>query len=87
MNSCSEGLYHSIPLIVLPQFGDQILVSKIVKDSGAGIMIHRVDVTELTLREAVGEIIANPSYKNNATLIGESLRKASSEANQIYKEL
>lgn len=87
MNSCSEGLYHNIPLIVLPQFGDQILVSKIVKNSGAGIMIHRVDVTELTLREAVGEIIANPSYKNNATLIGESLRNASKEANQIYKDL
>lgn len=87
MNSSSEGLYHDIPLIMLPQFGDQLLVSKIVKDSGAGIMIPRIDVNENILREAVGEIMANERFKNNAKLIGKSLRAAAEDSKAIYEEL
>lgn len=87
MNSSSEGLYHDIPLIMLPQFGDQLLVSKIVKDSGAGIMIPRIDVNESILREAVGEIMANESFKNNAKLIGKSLRAAAEDSKVIYEQL
>lgn len=87
MNSSSEGLYHDIPLIMLPQFGDQLLVSKIVKDSGAGIMIPRIDVNENILREAVGEIMANERFKNNAKLIGKSLRAAAEDSKAIYEAL
>ena len=73
MNSSSEGLYHGLPLIVVPQFADQFLIAKRVTELGAGLPL--VDnVNEKTIAETLDKVLNNPSYSQNAKKIGESLK-------------
>lgn len=75
MNSTSEGLYNNIPLIIVPQFGDQALVAKRVEKLGAGIALIN-DVSIMSINEAVKKIFLDNSYKKNAEKLGNSLRKS-----------
>ena len=75
MNSSSEGLYNNLPLIVVPQFGDQFMVASRVAQLNAGLsLIHNVDSN--SIKNAVNKILENDLYRENARKIGESLRKA-----------
>ena len=73
MNSSSEGLYNSVPLVVVPQFGDQPVVAKRVEELGAGIALME-DRSVQAIRSAVNKILSDDSYKENAKKIGESLK-------------
>ncbi|MDO4536302.1 MAG: glycosyltransferase [Clostridium perfringens] len=73
MNSSSEGLYNNVPLIVVPQFGDQPVVAKRVEELGAGIPLMD-DISVEAIGNAVNKILSDDSYKENAKKIGESLR-------------
>lgn len=73
MNSSSEGLYNGVPLIVVPQFGDQPLVARRVAELGAGIALID-NRTSFSIESAVNTILTNKSYKDNAEKIGESLK-------------
>ena len=73
MNSSSEGLYNGVPLIVVPQFGDQPLVARRVAELGAGIPLIG-SVTPKDIENAVNQILYNKSFKENAEKIGESLK-------------
>lgn len=73
MNSSSEGLYNNVPLVVVPQFGDQLVVAKRVEELGAGIALMG-DIAPNSIENAVNKILADDSYKENAKKIGESLR-------------
>ena len=75
MNSSSEGLYNNIPLIVVPQFGDQFMVAARVVQLSAGVSLIK-DVDSDSIKEAVNKILENDSYKENARKIGESLKEA-----------
>ena len=87
MNSSSEALYNSIPLIVVPQFGDQFTVGKRVQDLGAGILLPSKEVTVSKLKQAMESILDNASYKENAIKLGESLKNASDNAINVYKTI
>ena len=77
MNSTSEGLYHNIPLIIVPQFGDQATVAKRVSTLGASIaLIGRDNYTADSIKLAMDKILFDNSYKENAFKIGKSLRDA-----------
>ena len=73
MNSSSEGLYNNIPLIVVPQFGDQFMVAARVVQLSAGVSLIK-DVDSDSIKEAVNKILENDSYKESARKIGESLK-------------
>ena len=73
MNSSSEGLYNSVPLVVVPQFGDQPVVAKRVEELGAGIALMENRSVQ-AIRSAVNKILSDDSYKENAKKIGESLK-------------
>lgn len=87
MNSSSEALYNDIPLVIVPQFGDQFIVGKRVADLGAGILLPATFATVSKLQEDMNLLLTNSSYKENAVKIGQSLREASSNAINIYKEI
>ncbi|MGL4451264.1 MAG: macrolide family glycosyltransferase [Sarcina sp.] len=79
MNSTSEGLYNNIPLIVIPQFGDQFIVGKRVEALSAGVNIKNEDVSAETLKAAYNKIYANyATYKTNASKVGITLRTSGS---------
>lgn len=76
MNSANEGLYYSVPMILIPQFFDQPIVANRVAELGAGIVIEKNSVTAELLKQAVERILSDSSYKSNSEKIGKSLREA-----------
>ena len=75
MNSVSESLYFSVPLIMLPQTAEQKGVSQRVSDMGAGIKLDKIDAKSLL--RAVNTILNETSYKENAEKIAEGFKNAS----------
>jgi UDP:flavonoid glycosyltransferase YjiC (YdhE family) len=76
MNSVHESLYYDVPLVVVPQQTEQMLVAKRVADLGAGQSLKREQVTPTQLRAAAETILSNPVYATQAQKVGESLRAA-----------
>ncbi|MNW23955.1 Oleandomycin glycosyltransferase [compost metagenome] len=76
MNSTCEALYYNVPLVMIPLTSDQPLVASRVQELGAGITLDKHNLTTTVLREALEEILGNPLYREQAYLIGESLRQA-----------
>ncbi len=88
MNSSSEGLYHNIPLVVLPILGDQHLVAKRVVELGAGLTLNLESVTADQIKNAAKRLLSDVTYKQNATKIGDSFREAGGykqAADEIFK--
>lgn len=76
MNSTSEALYYNVPLMMIPLTSDQPLVAKRVQELGAGITLDKNNLTPAALRAALVEVLGNPAYRQQAQVIGESLRQA-----------
>ncbi|KQO18702.1 macrolide family glycosyltransferase [Paenibacillus sp. Leaf72] len=76
MNSTSEALYYNVPLIMLPLTSDQPRVASRVKELGAGVIVDKNNLTLEVLRNAVLEVLGNASYREQAGVIGETLREA-----------
>ncbi len=76
MNSVSESLCHGVPMVTVPQMGEQEIVSRRVEQLGAGVYLPKADVTPERLRQAVGQVLAEPSFRQNAASVGATLRSA-----------
>jgi MGT family glycosyltransferase len=76
MNSANEGLFYGVPLIVVPQRGDQHLVAARVAELGAGVRVLPHEATSERLRGAVSTILGDPVYRSNAARLGMTLRSA-----------
>lgn len=76
MNSTSEALYYNVPLVMIPLTSDQPLVANRVQELGAGISLNKLNLSATDMREALSEVLSNPFYKQQACLIGESLRQS-----------
>ena len=88
MNSSSEGLYNDVPLIVVPQFGDQPIVANRVATLQAGLALIG-DTSPLAIAEAVDKVLSSRIYKENAEKVGKSLIELGGfkEAARLIKEL
>jgi MGT family glycosyltransferase len=76
MNSANEGLYFGVPLVVVPQRGDQHLVGARVAELGAGLSIAPREVNGARLRMAVEAALFDSSLREKAGALGASLRDA-----------
>jgi MGT family glycosyltransferase len=76
MNSTHEGLYNGVPLIVIPQSADQPVIAKQVETLGAGVKLQMQGLTADQLSESVEIVLNNPSCKEAALNLKESLRKS-----------
>lgn len=74
MNSVNEALYYDVPLVMVPQGGDQAWIAGRVCELGAGIRIGKTEVTAGRLRDAVQAILDGPAYAAAAARIGSTLR-------------
>jgi MGT family glycosyltransferase len=80
MNSANEGLWCGVPMVVVPQRGDQFLVGRRMAELGAGIAIMPAEATAARLRDAVGRLIAESSFRERARALGASLVAAGGPA-------
>lgn len=75
MNSVSEALYHSVPLVMLPKTKEQSGVAQRVQQLGAGILLE--ETTPQAIRKAVETVFHVPQYRENAQRIAESFQSCS----------
>ena len=66
-NAQVEALYHAVPIICLPIFGDQHYNALRIQQKGYGLYVNIAEFTAETLTTAVDEILTNPSYLQNIT--------------------
>lgn len=76
MNSANEGLLYGVPLLVVPQRGDQYMVAGRVAELGAGLPLFPHEVTPERLRGMVAHMLAEPSFRQQAQQVGQSLHDA-----------
>jgi MGT family glycosyltransferase len=77
MNSTMEALYHGVPLIVLPQMGEQQITAQQIVDLGLGITLQnstRSKAAELV--QAVEMVGRDPTYREKAALFQRSIHEA-----------
>ncbi|MBX3012660.1 MAG: hypothetical protein KF832_14185 [Caldilineaceae bacterium] len=76
MNSANEGLYYQVPLLVVPQRGDQYMVAGRVAELGAGLPLFTHEAAPERLRATADQILSNPRFKAGAQRLGQSLQAA-----------
>ncbi len=76
MNSVSEGLWYGVPLVVIPQMSEQLIVGRRVEDLGAGLCLTNEQATADALRGAVRQVLGEERYRRAAVTIGDSFRAA-----------
>jgi hypothetical protein len=80
MNSVNEGLYFGLPLVVVPQQIEQVFNARQVARTGAGVVVADTPpygrVNAHLLRQAVDQVLADATYRNNAAHIRDSFHAA-----------
>lgn len=74
MNGVNEALFYQVPLIVVPQRGDQYVVATRVETLGVGLRVLPQEATPQRLRAAAAMILSNPEFGRRAKEIGASLQ-------------
>ena len=72
MNSVNESLYFGVPIVMLPQTSEQGGVAERVHQLGAGIRLNNTD--EMSILNAVNELLSNATFKENAVKISDSFK-------------
>jgi MGT family glycosyltransferase len=77
MNSALEGLAHGVPLVVIPQQFEQLVIGHAVADKGAGVVLrHHLSnrpVPPGELRAAVEHALIDSSQRTSAKAVAETL--------------
>jgi hypothetical protein len=74
LNGVQEAAYHGVPLVGFPLFGDQFENLIRAKERGFAIIVDRDHFNPEALRDAVDEVVKNPSYKENALRVSKIVR-------------
>jgi MGT family glycosyltransferase len=80
MNSVSESLFHGVPVVVVPQMGEQEVVGRRAEELGAGVCLAGGAVTPERLRTSVGCLLTDGRFAASARAIGETFRAAGGAA-------
>ena len=76
MNSVHEGLYYNLPLILTLQQMERRIVATRIEDLGAGVRLSRAAPSAAEIAARVQRMMSEPTYRDHASIIGESLRAA-----------
>ena len=73
-NAQFESLYHAVPIICLPIFGDQHYNARRIHRKGYGLYFNIAKFTGEMLVSAINEILHNPSYQQTITKASKIFR-------------
>jgi MGT family glycosyltransferase len=80
LNSMHEGLWFGVPMVAVPQQFEQLRNARSIGRAGAGIVLDAETrgrpVTAAELRSAVDTVSRNPSFRERAKTLGQSLHEA-----------
>ncbi len=80
MNSVSESLYYGVPVVIVPQMGEQAIVGRRVEELGAGLYLAKEEATAEKLRESVQQLLAEDGFRGQAAVVRESFQNAGGAA-------
>lgn len=76
MNSTHEGIFFEVPLVVVPQGGDQFLVAQTVEHNKLGKWLNRKRLSPEKLLRTVEELIDDKQTKQNLKKMSQALKNA-----------
>lgn len=90
MNSVNEGLAADVPLLMIPQGGDQFLIARRVQQLGAGKTLSQKGLSAKQVRSSAETILTTPTYRQQSARLGALLRAAggppaAADAIETYK--
>ncbi|KAI1692113.1 UDP-glucoronosyl and UDP-glucosyl transferase domain-containing protein [Ditylenchus destructor] len=74
MNSVIEGPSKGVPMICIPVFADQQHNAKMLERRGTAIVLGKGKLRKEDVVDAIKKIIADPSYRANATLLSRMIK-------------
>ncbi|XP_052871728.1 UDP-glycosyltransferase UGT5-like [Anopheles cruzii] len=72
--SCTESIYHGVPVVGIPIFGDQLLNMARAELTGWGIGVAYTKLNEASFEKAVNEVLNNEKYSEKIATISRRLR-------------
>ncbi|GAB3761192.1 macrolide family glycosyltransferase [Microlunatus parietis] len=79
MNSVLEGLHHAVPLVIIPQQFEQLLIGRAVAERGAGVVLRQNlagrPVPPAALRAAVDQVRSDPAHAAAARTTADGMRQ------------
>ncbi|KAB2346561.1 glycosyltransferase [Actinomadura rudentiformis] len=79
-NTVCETLANGLPLVVAPIRDDQPVIARQVEEAGAGVTVRFTRVRAAELRDALGRVLADESYRSAAGRIRDSFTAAGGAA-------
>ncbi len=76
MNSVNEGLFESVPLLMIPQAADQFFIARRLQRLGVGKTLDSSQLSTDRLRSAAEEMLANPVYHQQCERLSAALHQA-----------
>ena len=76
MNSVSESLSYGVPMVVIPQMGEQAIVGRRVEQLGAGLCLQKHEATAGALRTAVQQLLTEDRFRERAAAVRRSFQDA-----------
>ncbi|KAJ3642495.1 hypothetical protein Zmor_025267 [Zophobas morio] len=63
--STIETVYHGVPILAIPIFGDQKLNARTAMNNGFGVVLPYSEITQDRLTQTIKEVLNNPKYRDN----------------------
>ena len=74
LNSFLEGVYHSVPMVVIPLFGDQHRQAILAENKGLGIALDKNIINEEDVTKAILAVLNNKLYAESAKKISAIMK-------------
>lgn len=84
-NSVHHALYQGVPLLMVPQQLEQAQTAARISELGAGLLLNRRQASPERLRQMAQRLLNEPSFKQQATVLGKALQKAGGAARAAEK--
>ncbi|XP_052895871.1 UDP-glycosyltransferase UGT5-like [Anopheles moucheti] len=72
--SCTEAIYHGVPIVAIPIFGDQPLNAARVAHAGWGVTVAYSELDEYSFERAINEVLQEERYRLKVKQISERYR-------------
>jgi MGT family glycosyltransferase len=76
MNSTMESLYFAVPMVGLPQQGEQMMTGRRIQELGLGTALDMNTLTVEQLHATVKAAMSNADYRKNAQAMQQYVRNA-----------
>ncbi|KAG7201169.1 hypothetical protein KM043_003960 [Ampulex compressa] len=74
LQSLQEAVHHSVPVVAIPFFGDQLFNARKILDAGIGLTLNVDTMTEESIVRTLTEILENRTYFHNIKAMSEIVK-------------